>query len=409
MKRNNKSNASAFKRDSKKDSVTANGPLHEFIEKLIAVSRKMDESLEGFRHVAEEIATAIALLASLLHARGRHALDRILGRTRKTYGKMSVDRKFERRVEGVFNRLADLTFGHLFEDMRGKRRFINRKIDEFAQKKISFTKKLESCLDRLIARFAADRKRNTARIAAVACCLMLCCVTVNAGTVYNYSYHDIHLGTVKDKAEVEQAVSQIKTEVPETANVSVVVSAEPEVDITYEKEFSFSAAIDSTEAVAEKIANLDELLADGFAINVDGVTVAMVDSEETANKILDTVKQSYCTMDETQEAELQTTLEKIAAATAEETSGEADPAVVVDVTVARNLVLTDATANAAGVVADAPASDVTEVATDAVALQTSVKSTIISKLTFALIEKLDLDLTQFTGISKDRVEFAEVV
>ena len=444
---NNKKNADAFVGDSTKDSVTANRPhaeniekiekeMAEFIastpelkkksswkerlenartacknagEKLYRASCRIDESLNGFRHVAEELATAMALLASLLHARARHAVYRVLGKTKKTYGHIGLDRRFENRVEGVFNRLTDFSFGKIFEDIRGKRRFINRKIDEFAQKKMAFGKKLESGLDRLIERFAADRKRNTVRIAAMACCLMLCCITVNAGTVYNYSYHDIQLGTVKNKTEVEQAVSQVKSEMPDTANVSVAVSAEPDVDITYERSFEFGAVVDSTEAVAEKIANLDELLADGYAINVDGVTVAMVDTEETANKILDTVKQSYCTIDEEQEAELKATLDKIAAATAEEISGDADPTVVVDTTVARNLVINDAVNNTAGVVSQTAAVDAADIAADAEALETSVKSTIINKLTFELVEKLDIDLAQFTGISKDSVQFIETV
>ena len=460
MKRNNKKNAIAFDRDSKKDSVPATAPVSENIEKiekemeefiaqspylkkknmslkerldhansahetrqkkserslgekLYVASYKIDESLDGFRHVAEEIATAIALLASLLHARLSHAFYGLIGKTKKTYGNLRVDRKFESRVEGVFDRLTDLTFGRLFEDIRGKRRYINRKLDQFAQAKIRFGKKLEAGLDKMIAGFAANKKRGAIRIACGALCLMLCCVTVQAGTVYNYSYHDIQLGTVKDKAEVEQAVTQVKIEKPAEANVSVAVNAEPDVDITYEKQFSIStaldtASLDSTEAVAEKISNLEELVADGFAINVDGITVAMVDTEETANRILDTVKQKYVTVDDKQAAELQEILKKIAEESAEQATGETGTDAVVTAAVTRNIVLNESANTTASIVAD-PAAEVTDVAADLSALQTTVKTNILRKLSFDIIEKLGLNIEMFAGVTMDNIRFAEEV
>lgn len=455
MKRRINKSAAAHKRDSKKDSVPAVMPdsddianikreMEEFIsqtpelqsaswkerlynactacgEGIYELSIKVDEAFEGFRHVAEEVATAIALIASLLHARVHHAVYGFLGKTRKTYGCMKIDRKFENRVEGVFDRLKEFSFGRVFEDIRGKRRFVERKIDEMAQKRISFTKKFEAAIDSLIERFMADRKRYTRRMATLACCFMLCCVTVNAGTVYNYSYHDIELGTVKTKTEVEQAVSQVKEKVPAEANVSVSVSAEPDVDITYERDFSFAAALDSTEAVAVKIANLDDLLADGYAINVNGVTVAMVDTEETANKILDTVKTSYITAEveqavdgEEAEAlaiEMQELLEKIIATQQEADDFEEAAEAAVNQAVARTLVLSEgANSGTAGLAADSTELvAVAEAVANTEATKLSVRENIISKLTLDLIEELEIDIEKFMGVTLDSIYFAEEV
>ena len=110
---------------------------------------------------------------------------------------------------------------------------------------------------------------------------------------YNYSYHGTQLGTVKDKTEIEEAVTQI----PESVDSDVSVSVDPGVDVTYTKQLDFSANTDTAETVVDKIANAENLTGDGYAIIVDGKTAALVDSRETADQILNTVKLYYCTED----------------------------------------------------------------------------------------------------------------
>ena len=77
----------------------------------------------------------------------------------------------------------------------------------------------------------------------------------------------------------------------------VSVSVDPGVDVTYTKQLDFSANTDTAETVVDKIANAENLTGDGYAIIVDGKTAALVDSRETADQILNTVKLYYCTED----------------------------------------------------------------------------------------------------------------
>ena len=98
---------------------------------------------------------------------------------------------------------------------------------------------------------------------------------------------------MKDKTEIKEAVAQV----PESVDTNVNVTVDPEVDVTYTKELKFSANTDTAETAADKIANADNLTGDGYSIIVNGKTAALVDSEETADKILEKVKLYYCTVD----------------------------------------------------------------------------------------------------------------
>ena len=91
--------------------------------------------------------------------------------------------------------------------------------------------------------------------------MMAFAFTINAATVYDYSYHGTQLGTVKDKTEIEEAVEQV----PDALDTNVNVTVDPESDVTYTKQLDFSAITDTAETAADKIANADNLTGAGFS------------------------------------------------------------------------------------------------------------------------------------------------
>lgn len=272
-------------------------------EKIYRVSAACDDKLEYFRQDVTEMISAVILMGDLLARRVYQGILRTMG-LRKAYGNVAVDKKFEKHAEKVFDHLKKGRFGGTVEGMQNHHRRLTTVVDAASLKMHRMIKRVEARIDSVIDSFMENRKRWTITIATMAGCFMLFCVTVNAGTVYNYYYHGTEIGTVKDKTDVEAAAEQVKEAVPEGLNIEVDVKAEPDVDITYEKQISFTAAIDSVEEVADKLVKSNELEGNGFAIRVNGDVVALVDTEETAAAIMETVRENYCTISQEQADEI---------------------------------------------------------------------------------------------------------
>lgn len=167
-------------------------------------------------------------------------------------------------------------------------------------KRCYLIKAVEDLMDRGAERIFDNKRRIARTSATVLGVFMAFCVTVNAGTVYHYSYHGEELGTVKDKANIAQATSLVEKDVTANTGKSIDIKADSE-DITYKKTFDFSTIIsdkkvDSTTEAANKIANCDELEGKGFVIRINGADFAFVDTQATAENILKDVKAKYCTV-----------------------------------------------------------------------------------------------------------------
>ena len=336
-------------------------------EGIYQLETACDDRLEYFRQDVLEMVSAGVLVGGLVAHRLHQAVMRMRG-LHKTCGTVAVDKKFERYAERVIERLKEGCLAETVEGIEKRQRRRMAFFDLVSEKKHHMIKKVEAHIDDVIEHFLENRKRWTVTAATVTGCFMMFCVTVNAGTVYNYYYHGTEIGTVKDTTDVEAAAEQVKEAVTEELNVDVDVNVEPYVDITYEKEFSFSAIVDSAEDVADKLVNSDALEGSGYAMSVNGQVVVLVDTEETASKIMQTVRENYCTVSEEDVSESDTTDTTSATAAVETTAAaktantdageaEADAADVIDETdeidqteAARSIVLADSISEKTGVV-----------------------------------------------------------
>lgn len=351
-------------------------------EKLYGLSVSYDNASESVRmNITDMLTSAIRISNMAADSIYRTSL-RIIGRKKTEEAGVSAKETLERKLQMLTEDIRDGQLGELFEDFKEVRKSGNRRLDKIAFGYKEFIKKIESIMDSVINAFRANKKRHTAGLATVVCCIMMFSAVVNACTVYNYSYHGTELGAVKDKTQVETAVEQVSENVSSDMNVDINVKAEPEVDITYEKQFSIKAAVDSSDAVASKLMDFGDLEGDGFAIQVNGRTVALVDTQETAEKILRTIKTNYCTIDpeETEEA-----AEVLAFA-----DQSADPAET------RNLILADSANNGTGIVASGEFEG-GEAAVPAMAGG------------YSGIDFWSGDPEELTGISIDNVDFQEEI
>ena len=388
-------------------------------EKIYQISAACDDKLEYFRQDVCEMVSAGILVGDLVARRVYQGMLRMRG-LHKACGVAAVDRKFEHHAENVMDHLIEGRFGGAVEGIEHRQRRRAVFLDAASLRMHRIVKRVEARIDAVIEHFMENRKRWTVTMAAAAGCFMMFCVTVNAGTVYNYYYHGTEIGTVKDKTEVAAAAKQVKETLPDDMNVNVDVHADPDVDITYEKDFSFSAAIDSAADVANKLVSSDELEANGYAIRVNGEVAALVDTEETASKIMETVRKNYCTDPQTvtaadtdeEAAAVETADASEASETADssssdavmdEISDDADASTsatsAVDAAAARNIILADSMNEKTGVVASAPAGK----ASDSIKNATGTASDQKTSVDYSKIDIASGDVTKLEGITLDNV------
>ena len=260
--------------------------------KLRKLAENCDDQLEYFRESVSEMLDSVYALSVKMSARMStrvRAAHRAHERFRRNHWMQRHLIIKGRAVE----KIRDSQFAEVAEALTSFERGAVSRFDRMRMKGHKLVRKYEFFIDSVSQYFIEHRKKCTIAAGTAMMLIVAFAVTINAGTVYNYSYHGTQLGTVKDKTEIEEAVTQI----PESVDSDVSVSVDPEVDVTYTKQLDFSANTDTAETVVDKIANADNLTGDGCAIIIDGKTAALVDSEETAKQILDRVKLYYCTED----------------------------------------------------------------------------------------------------------------
>lgn len=260
--------------------------------KLRKLAENCDDQLEYFRESVSEMLDSVYALSVKMSARMStrvRAAHRAHERFRRNHWMQRHLIIKGRAVE----KIRDSQFAEVAEALTSFERGAVSRFDRMRMKGHKLVRKYEFFIDSVSRYFVEHRKKCTIAAGTAMMLIVAFAVTINAGTVYNYSYHGTQLGTVKDKTEIEEAVTQI----PESVDSDVSVSVDPGVDVTYTKQLDFSANTDTAETVVDKIANAENLTGDGYAIIVDGKTAALVDSRETADQILNTVKLYYCTED----------------------------------------------------------------------------------------------------------------
>lgn len=269
------------------------GPARQtFGGKLRKLAENCDDQLEYFRESVSEMLDSVYALSVRMSAR----MSTRVRAAHRAHERFRRNHWMQRRLimKGkAMEKIRDSQFAEMAEALTSFERGAVSRFDRIRMKGHKLVRKYEFFIDSVSQYFVENRKKCTVAAGTAMMLMVAFVVTINAGTVYNYSYHGTQLGTVKDKTEIEEAVAQI----PESVDSDVNVSVDPEVDVTYTKQLDFSANTDTAETVVDKIASAENLTGDGYAIIVDGKTAALVDSQETAEQILDTVKLYYCTED----------------------------------------------------------------------------------------------------------------
>ena len=158
---------------------------------------------------------------------------------------------------------------------------------------------------------------------AIGATVVIIGVTVSA-IDYTYSYNGRTLGVVREQNDVLEVLDLVSDEL--TKEYGSVISIDPDKDITFTPVISAGMEIDSPDAVLQKFTYMGDIDTTAYAIMIDGVQIATVQSEDMANRVLDTIidehivgsRKNYETVEISQEVEIQEKTVKLSAVQSKE-------------------------------------------------------------------------------------------
>lgn len=136
-----------------------------------------------------------------------------------------------------------------------------------------------------------NKKQLLLRFAAVVIILMCIAGAVNLCIAYEYAYNGRTLGVVTDQEDVLRVTDLVSNKLTKQHGAEIAINKEE--DISFKKVFRFGKEIDDMEVVLSKMTYMQDMVANGVGIYIDDKCVAIVDNEETANLILDSVLATF--------------------------------------------------------------------------------------------------------------------
>lgn len=145
-------------------------------------------------------------------------------------------------------------------------------------------------------RLAWDGRMTALKYSTVAVIILICMISVfNYATGYEYSYNGRTLGLVKNQEDVAKVV--------EIASKGLTKEYGVDVQIDINKDFSFRRVVtvdrttDTPDQVLAKLTYMQDARASAYGIYVGDKRIAVVDSKDTAKKILADIQERYLKKD----------------------------------------------------------------------------------------------------------------
>ncbi len=142
-------------------------------------------------------------------------------------------------------------------------------------------------------RFWIDmHKRAVFQVFASLVCLgMLTAVFVSSLVGYEYSYYGKTLGIARSKEDVYKTIEVLgdKLSTATGANVSLDV----ERDIEFKKLIGFELDLDTPDDILDTLTYMKDIQVKAYAVVIDGVETVVLEDEESARSMLDTIKTDY--------------------------------------------------------------------------------------------------------------------
>ena len=116
-------------------------------------------------------------------------------------------------------------------------------------------------------------------------------IGISSMSGYKYSYYGRDLGISRSKQEVYQTIEALGDKLSESSGANITLDVER--DIVFRKVFGFHLDIDSADDILNTLTYMKDIQVRAFAINLDGKTQVILESEETANRVIQNIKDLY--------------------------------------------------------------------------------------------------------------------
>ncbi|MGI6727120.1 MAG: peptidoglycan DD-metalloendopeptidase family protein [Anaerovoracaceae bacterium] len=161
-----------------------------------------------------------------------------------------------------------------------------------------FIKILKNCNSNCIQKFNLIKKwvdghKKLALTSFVGCTALAVTTAILLGnmTAYEYMYNGKALGIVKNQQDVYSTIDIIEDKL--SYNFGADVKIDKDENISFRKVVGWDLDIDDQDKILNTLTYLRDMSANAYAIVVNGKQVAVLDSKESARKVLQTIKSKY--------------------------------------------------------------------------------------------------------------------
>jgi len=116
-------------------------------------------------------------------------------------------------------------------------------------------------------------------------------IAISSMSAYEYSYYGRKLGITKSKREVYDVIEALGDKLSESSGANI--SLDVERDIVFERVYGFGLDIDSEDDILNTITYMKDIRVQAYGIFINGNQVVVVDNENTANNIIQRVKDYF--------------------------------------------------------------------------------------------------------------------
>lgn len=118
-------------------------------------------------------------------------------------------------------------------------------------------------------------------------------MVVNYNTAYEYSYNGRTLGVVKDKDSVLKITSLVSQALTDEKDVEVVIDDKEDIKFKRVAIIGSDIHVDTSEDVLRRMTYVGDINVKGYGITVNGKTAVILDSEKSAQNVINTVKNEF--------------------------------------------------------------------------------------------------------------------
>ena len=115
-------------------------------------------------------------------------------------------------------------------------------------------------------------------------------ISYDAFSAYEYSYYGRTLGVTKNPQEVYKTIELLGDKLSENAGANVNIDVNR--DMQFKRVFGANLDIDTSDDILNTLTYMKDIRVEAFAITVDGVETVILDSEEAAMAVIESVKNS---------------------------------------------------------------------------------------------------------------------